>query len=205
VGGYGFAPLNALRAGLQAYFTGPSFTLLAVYSPVNNGSVSTSVDVRWTVFGAPCQHYQILIDGSVLVADFNSTLPSYLLDISHLAPGPHMLTLIALDALTPFPLAVDKFDAPLAQPVHPTSSVAFVVQPPLNGSGTLVSKPGGWLAPGTSPGVNGVGGGGMGVGNGGWGGPVQVSYLPLKDWNGNGYGCMGCRGVVGQCSRGDAW
>jgi hypothetical protein len=37
---YGFAPLNALRAGLEAYFNGPSFTLVALSSPVNNASVS---------------------------------------------------------------------------------------------------------------------------------------------------------------------
>ena len=121
------------------------FRQLAISAPVNNASYSGFVTVRWYVFGAPTTHFHITVDGRTVADLVNPSDNAYDLNITALSLGSHVVSVVAVDASTVFPLSTVEFDRRLTTPVNPSASVQFTVGANQSAEGTVQSSPVGFL------------------------------------------------------------
>ena len=126
-GGWGFYYLNLTRALMDLYRgkAGDS-TLLAVSNPLRGATVSgTSLQVSWSVIGAPTSAFTLAVDGRPI----REHVPGLTAEISleGLTKGPHLLTVLAEGARTRYPLSWTELDDPLQSPVPAQVEVPFVV------------------------------------------------------------------------------
>ncbi len=126
-GGWGFYYLNLTRALMDLYRSkaGDS-TLLAVSNPLRGAAVSgTSLQVSWSVIGAPTSAFTLAVDGRPI----REHVPGLTAEISleGLTKGPHLLTVLAEGARTRYPLSWTELDDPLQSPVPAQVEVPFVV------------------------------------------------------------------------------
>jgi len=126
-GGWGFYYLNLTRALMDLYRgkAGDS-TLLAVSNPLRGAAVSgTSLQVSWSVIGAPSTAFTLAVDGRPI----REHVPGLTAEISleGLTKGPHLLTVLAEGARTRYPLSWTELDDPLQSPVPAQVEVPFVV------------------------------------------------------------------------------
>jgi len=126
-GGWGFYYLNLTRALLDLFRgKAPDDTVLAVGSPAANATVTgPTVEVEWSVAGAPPKHFTVALDGRAVAEAVTGTTCT--LSLEGLAPGPHTLAVTANGAQTRYPLSWTQVDAPLQAPIPVRVETAFVV------------------------------------------------------------------------------
>ncbi len=127
-GGWGLYYVNLSQALVAVYKQGdqPEDTILAVCPP-NHGQVVSgdSVEIRWEVAGKQPESYTILLDGRAVAEDIQGV--SYMLDLSQVGAGEHVLTVEAEGAVTRYLLQRDRMNVPLEEAIPVKADVPFVV------------------------------------------------------------------------------
>ncbi len=126
-GGWGFYYLNLTRALLDLYRgKAPHDTIMAVGAPIANAVVTcTTLDVAWSLAGAPPAGFAIAIDGKILADKVQGTACSVALE--GFAPGAHELSVTAEGATTRYPLSLTREDVPLDTPAPVIVRVPFAI------------------------------------------------------------------------------
>ena len=101
--------------------------MLAVSSPLSGATVcGLALPVTWSTVGAPATRFTIAIDGRLVKEHIAGTHAEVPLD--GLAPGPHILTVIAEGACTRYRLSRTELDDPLENPIPVRVDEPFVVE-----------------------------------------------------------------------------
>jgi len=115
-GGWGYAYLNLTRALIALYHQpSPDSTLLAIAAPLPDTAVQgPALSVRWATAGKPVRSFTLKVDGRVVANSVTGNTAS--VDVSRLAPGRHVLTVIAEGARTRFPVFPTREDRNFSSP-----------------------------------------------------------------------------------------
>ena len=125
-GGWGFHYLNLVRAAVDLYKQPePKTTLVVISSPRRRETVAgPNLMVQWKTLGRPPKGYTLSLDGKTVRQHLQGTSTS--LDIRHLEPGPHTLTLLAEGTLTHYRLELRRAARRLSTPEPATVTLEFL-------------------------------------------------------------------------------
>ncbi|MGC8669364.1 MAG: hypothetical protein ACP5VE_14755 [Chthonomonadales bacterium] len=129
-GGWGYTYLNLTRALVDLYHQrNPADTVLAVGSPAPMQRVrSRTMEVEFCSLGSPSVRFNIRIDGKIAAVSLPGGWVKHAVDLSHLAPGKHLLQVETATPATRWAISSSQEDDPLPKPIPARVSVPFILE-----------------------------------------------------------------------------
>jgi hypothetical protein len=127
-GGWGYYYQNLTQALISVFHQDePQDTILAVHPSGKAHAVSgDTLKLDWTVVGKEPTGYTVMLDDEVVVKNLQAM--EYVVDLSGVEPGMHMVTVIAEGATTRFRLAYTREDEVHTTPMQTKVESRFVLR-----------------------------------------------------------------------------
>ena len=128
-GGWGYYYMNLTTALISLYrHQTPGITVMALSGPFKAEVVKTHVlPLRWETIGEQPASYRLDMDGKTIAKNIHGE--EYVVNLQHVRPGKHKVTLTANDAYTYFGLSPKKLARRSRRKLPVTSAIEFSYSP----------------------------------------------------------------------------